>query len=158
MPEVNQLDIFSAARERYIKDASKGHKCECCGQYVKTYKRTINTSMARVLWLIHKSGKKDFFHIENWLKEIGKPELRADFHKLRFWNLLEKKVEDRADGSNRNGYYRITSRGVMFAEGSMEVNKHAIIYNNEFLGFEGEMISLKNALKEKFDFKELMNA
>lgn len=154
MPEVNQLDIFSAARERYIKDASKGHKCECCGQYVKTYKRTINTSMAQVLRLINKSAKRDFFHVENWLKEIGRPELRADFHKLRFWNLLEKKVEDREDGSSRNGFYKITGRGLMFANGQMDVHKYAIVYNNEFLGFEGGMINIKDVLK--FSYKELM--
>lgn len=111
--------------------------------------------MAMVLMLVYRSGKRDFFHIENWLKEIGKPELRADFHKLRFWNFIEKKVEDRKDGSNRNGFYKITGRGIMFCEDKITAKEKVLIYNNEFLGFEGKDISIKDV--SSFDYNELMN-
>ena len=74
-----------------------GFNCECCGQYCKAYHRKLNSSMAVVLILIHKFGKTGFFHVENWLKEIKRPELRADYHKLRFWGLLEAKTETRED-------------------------------------------------------------
>lgn len=133
-----------------------GHICPCCGQLVKTYKRSLNCSMALVLIYMNRFNKMDFFHVEDWLKGIGKPELRADFHKLRFWGLLEAKVATREDGSKRNGYYKITGRGIAFSEGKLTVPEKAIIYNNKFQGFEGEEIDIRKALGKKFNFDELM--
>lgn len=137
------------------KKITDGCNCPTCGQYVKTYHRKINKSMAIVLMLVYRSGKRDFFHIENWLKVIDRPELRADFHKLRFWNFIEKKIEDRKDGSNRNGFYKITGRGIMFCEGKITAKEKAIIYNNQFLGFEGKDITIKDV--SSFDYNELMS-
>ena len=49
-----------------------------------------------------KSGKTDCFHVEDWLKSLNRGDLRADFHKLRYWGLLKKKIHTREDGSPRN--------------------------------------------------------
>ena len=92
-----------------------------------------------------------------FLKEIGRSELRADFHKLRYWNLLEKKIEDRKDGSNRNGYYKITGRGIMFAENKLTVPEKAIVFNGKLQNLEGEEINILTALGKRFDYSELMN-
>lgn len=139
-----------------IKDIDAGYICPCCQQYCKRYRRALNSSMAAVIVLIHKSNKTDYFHVENWLKEIGKPQLRADFHKLTFWGLLEKKVGKRDDGSNRNGFYKITGRGIAFASGTFKVQEKAVILNNKFQFFEGEEIDVLKALRNKFSYDELM--
>lgn len=144
---MNQLDIFSEAQE-------KGFKCSCCGQFVKMYHRKLNSSMAKVLILIYKSGKTDYFHVENWLKELNRGDLRADFHKLRYWGLLKKKVENREDGSARNGFYRITPAGIMFVEGKTQVSEKIIVFNNEFQGYEGKEIFIHQV--SKFNYSELM--
>lgn len=138
------------------KDIRAGYKCDCCGQFVKAYCRPLNSGMALVVLLISKFGNKEFFHVEGWLKSIGRPELRADFHKLRFWGLLEAKIENREDGSKRNGYYRITGRGLMFAECKLTVPKKVVLLNNKFEGFEGEEINIKQALGSKFNYQEMM--
>jgi hypothetical protein len=62
----------------------------------------------------------------------------------------------REDGSKRNGYYRITGRGLMFAEGKLKVHSRFMIFNNTFQGFKGEEIDVKNALGSKFNYDELM--
>lgn len=138
-------------------DKSKGFTCDCCGSFVKQYRRKLNSSMSLVLLLLYKSGKREFIHIENWLKEIGRPELRADFAKLRFWDLLEKKLEDRADGSNRNGYYRLTGRGIMYVENKLTVKEKVVVYNNTPNGFEGKEIGISESLGSKFNYAELMS-
>lgn len=138
------------------KDFNKGFVCDCCGQFVKAYHRKLNTSMAVVLLLMYRFGKKDFFHVEQWLKEIGRPELRADFHKLRFWNLIEAKVADREDGSKRNGFYKITGRGIMFCESKLAVKETVVLYNNKFQHFEGNEITIQQALRNKFNYNELI--
>jgi hypothetical protein len=139
------------------KDLSKGYICECCGQFVKAYTRKLNVSMALVLILMFRSGKTGYWHIEKWLKEIGKPELRADYHKLRFWGLIEAKSGEREDGSKRNGYYKITGRGIAFADGKITVQESVVIFNNKFRNFEGEEIDIRMALRNKFNYDELMS-
>jgi hypothetical protein len=140
-----------------IKDIRAGFTCSCCGQYVKMYKRRFGSSMAAVLILLVRYNKTEFIHIENWLKEIGKPNLRADFHKSVFWNLLEKMDGERADKSKRTGYYKITGRGMAFARGEFTIPESVLILNNQFKGFEGNDITVYQALKNKFDYSELMN-
>lgn len=137
-------------------DIDVGYTCPCCNQFVKRYSRKINVSMVLTLIEIYKSGKRGFFHVENWLKEIGRPELRADYHKLRFWGLLEKKNELREDGSNRNGFYKITGRGIMFAEIKLTVPEKALILNNQLHQLEGKEISIIDALRNRFDYSELL--
>lgn len=139
------------------QDIKTGYKCQCCGQFVKEYHRKINSSMALVIFLMYKHDKKDFFHVEKWLKSIGKPELRADYHKLRFWGLIEAKVGEREDGSKRNGFYKITGRGIMFAEGKLTVPEKAVLLNNVFQRFEGGEIKIKEAMGNRFNYDELMN-
>lgn len=134
-----------------------GFKCKCCGQYCKLYTRKLNSSMSAVLILLWKSGKTDYIHVENYLKSINKAHLRADFHKLVWWNLLERKKELREDSSPRNGFYKITGRGIAFAEGKLTVPKSVKIYNNQFQGFEGDEITIHDALGNRFNYQELMN-
>ena len=114
--------------------------------------------MAYALILIHKKQTDDFFHVEDYLKNIpGLPSsIRGDFAKMRLWNLIEKNEELREDGSNRNGLYKITQRGRNFVQGKTTVKSHVLIYDNRFLGFDGDQISIADALGEKFSYAELM--
>lgn len=138
-------------------DRKIGYTCRCCGLYVREYRRKINASMCAVLCILCRSGKRDFTHIENFLKEIGKSSLRADYHKLRFWGLLEAKKEQRNDSSNRNGYYKLTGLGIMFAEQKLKVKEVCVIFDNECQGFEGKEIDILQGLSNKFSYAELMD-
>lgn len=135
----------------------KGFKCPHCNQFVKLYVRKLNSSMALVLLLLWKSGKTDFIHVEDYLKSINRANLRADFHKLVFWSLLERKKELREDNSPRNGFYKLTGRGIAFAENKLTVPAAVKIYNNHAEGFEGMEINIVEALGEKFNYAELMS-
>ncbi len=141
-----------------LYNSDKGYTCPCCGRFVKTYRRRLNASMAYVLLLLYR-GNKGFIHVENYLKEKGCPApLRADFHKLVYWRFLEKLNEDRADGSPRNGYYKITGQGIMFCEGKITAHEYVLIYNNKFQGWDGEEITIQKALRNKFNYNELMQS
>lgn len=138
-------------------DKTAGYRCPCCGQFVKEYARKLNSSMARVLILIYQSGNFEYLHVEDFLKKLNRGDLRADFHKLRYWGLLKKKIENREDGSARNGFYKISPLGIMFVEGKLTVNEKILIFNNEFKGFTGNQINIHQALGNKFSYKELMS-
>ncbi len=135
----------------------EGYTCGCCGQFVKRYSRKLNMSMAWVLIYLYRSGIRDFVHVEKMLKDNNCPQsFRADFHKLVFWRFLEKKKEDRIDGSNRNGFYKITSFGLMFCEGKVKAREKVLIFNNKMEGFDGREITIQDALTQKFNYSELM--
>jgi hypothetical protein len=139
---------------------NKGATCPCCGQYAKIYRRTITSSMAYALILIYKTGSKEWIHVENYLKSIDCPSpIRGDVSKLRYWGLLDKKEEVREDGSDRNGMYRITDKGILFVQGKLAVPKHAFIFNNLLNDMsKDEDLTITKALKSKFNYKEVMGA
>ncbi len=142
--------------ELSFPDRKVGYTCSCCGLFVKEYHRKINASMCVVLLLLYRSGKRDFTHVENWLKEIGKSSLRADYHKLRFYGLIEAKKEQRNDSSNRNGYYKLTGLGLLFCEQKIKVKEVCVIFDNKCQGFDGKEVDIVDALGTKFSYKDLM--
>jgi len=154
---------FYIVKEEFLKelDTFKLKTCPCCGQVAKKYKRSLTGAMAYALILIYKKNKENnnsFFHVEDYLKKIKNipPSIRGDFPKLRFFNLIEKQKGRRDDGSNRVGYYRITQDGKDFVEMKLKVRKYIILYNNDFLKSDGDYINIKESLKKKFNYTELM--
>jgi len=137
------------------KNADDGYCCPHCHRLVKRYRRSLNCSMALTLIYLYKSGKRDWVHVEKFLAENGYPR-SGDFHKLVLFGLLDKMVGEREDGSQRNGYYRLNGKSLLFVEGKLTVPAKAVILNGTFEGFEGENIDIKKALGEKFNYNELM--
>lgn len=137
------------------KDIDKGYVCDCCGQFVKRYTRSFNCNMALTLVLLHKFNVNGFIKVEDFLIANGRRRC-GDFSYLVHYQLLEKMTGKREDGSKRNGYYKITGRGLMFAEGKLKVHSKFLIFNNQFQGFSGEEIDVKQALGKNFDYDELM--
>lgn len=57
-----------------------------------------------------------------------------------------------------SGFWRITDKGKQFADGIIKVQSRILVYNNTFQGFsdKSELIGIKEALGNKFDYSELM--
>jgi hypothetical protein len=84
------------------------------------------------------------------------PNTRAgDAPKLRHWELIERAPKEHR-GSR--GYYRVTQLGIDFINGTVQVPKSYLEYNNGVWGWADEFITIRQALKDKFDFWELMRA
>lgn len=128
--------------------------CPCCGRlYPKVYKRAMNSNIALTILRLYKHRKVDWIHIEDFLKENGYKR-SGDFAKATIWGLLIKKKGDREDGNPNNGYYMLTGRGIMFAEGKLKVQKYAKIKDGNFMEFEGEEIDIKQALGTAFNYNK----
>jgi hypothetical protein len=153
------METIKEAKQFLKANYKEGTKCPCCGQSVKLYKRTITSAMAWGLIIFDKKSlTNDFYHAENIFKDVdGLPSsIRGDFPKLRFWGLIEKYEGDRDDGSPRNGLYRITSKGKSFVRNRYSVPRHAYTYNNKLRKIEGDDITIKDALSNKFNYNQLM--
>ena len=145
-----------AEKERLEKDRKGGATCRACGQYVKTYKRSLYKSM--VAWLVslageiqRRSGDPKFSGYVQ-LRDVPFQVFNGDHGRLVLWGLI--KVQP-----NRPGYWKITPRGWRFIQDQEAIPKWLRVYNNEVIeeAPEGERVYVKTALGEDFDYEDLMN-
>lgn len=139
----------------------KGVECPCCGKHVKLYKRGLTGAMAVGLCLLKRYNDafpEQFVHIEDHFKNIEglSSSVRGDVAKLRHWGLIEPWQARREDGSKRAGLWRITALGARFVDGKVKVPAHVLIYNDIFLGFSDEHVTIQQAMGKKFNYREIM--
>jgi hypothetical protein len=139
------------ARAWLLDRVEAGACCPVCTQLAKVYdNRQINAGMAVSLIKMYRVGGTDWVHVPTMVGARSREE-----GKLAYWDLVEEATEKRPDGG-RAGWWRITPRGERFTLNELRVPKYARVYDNRVLGFRGEPISIVDALKNKFDYNELM--
>jgi len=111
--------------------------------------------MALSLLALYKEKQFGWVKVEDFLLKHGYQRC-GDFTYLVHFGLLEKMQGEREDGSNRNGFYKITGRGIMFCEQKLTVNSKFYMFNGKLDGFDGEQIGIQRALGKKFSYTELM--
>jgi hypothetical protein len=145
--------------QNYVdNNAFEGVICPCCHKYVKVYKRSINATMVRALFVFYdKKGR--WVNLENYLKtdkKLGSIIRGGEWCKLKCWDLIEKSEDVKEEGG-RSSFFRITDKGCAFIEEMLDVPKYAFVFNNEVVGFdEDNTVSVQDCLKKKFDYDELM--
>lgn len=159
----NTTMTLDDAKEKLRKNVRQGAICPCCGQFVKVYRRGLTSSMAVALIEIYKFFKvnpfAEWLHVENHLNENPKipAAVRADFHKLRHWGLIEAASGKRKDGNPHNGYYRITEDGAAFVEGRLSVVDAIHMFNGVVIGKSEIMVSIHDLLARKgFDYSKII--
>ena len=151
------METLTEAKEYIKANYQKGCVCPVCTQYVKLYRRSLTSSMCYALILIYKARFGDFIHVEDYLKEKNCPSsIRGDFPKLHWFGLIESYKGTRSDGSSRNGYWKITTLGEKFVEGSGLVPAAVYLFNNRMYRTDPKLISITAALGKKFNYSELM--
>ena len=143
--------LVSVAKRYIRQNASDGVDCPCCGRLVKEYRRKLNSGMAATLvWMV---GKYLGPEGGGWIdvqRDAPKRVLRSrELGKLRHWGLVHQETGKQAS-------WAPTQRGVEFVTRKIRVQSHALIQDNVCNGFAGELISIDEALTEKFDYTELM--
>lgn len=153
------LDSFEGVKQRFLAGLGEGGTCPCCGRYGKRYRRKLNAGMSRALLVMSRAEIKNE---EGWFfasdfQARGVDLVHMEFHKLRFWNLVEPFPSERVEG-RESGFWRITPRGYAFARGEVAVPRHAYEFDGVFLGHpdESDLVFIGESLGDKFDFNELM--
>jgi hypothetical protein len=149
-----------------MSKAKQGAICPCCRQKVQIYEREIHASMARVLIILHRHFLKetDWLHVPSYLetlsRQLGAAIRGGDWAKLRYWALIEEKPKtERKDGSKRVGFWKVTDKGHAFAKNELRIPKAVQLYNDKFLGFVSESVtvSILDCLGKEFSYEELMS-
>ena len=137
----------------------EGCRCPICNQNVKMYKKKVDSQMAFFLIKLHRLTKKyplqNYFHVSDDINVTLK--VGGSWAKLRYWELIEEQPKDSNDTEKRtSGMWRISQKGMMFVEGNLSIPKYVKLYNQTFYGYEGERVSIQDALSSKFSYRELM--
>lgn len=129
-----------------------GEECPVCTQFAKVYQRRIHRTMARYLIAMYREAPGGSY--VDVMRLAGKDS--PDLVKTRYWGLLEAMPGEREDGSNRLGWWRLTDAGRAFVEGAITVPKYARLYDGRCLGFDGEGVTIRDALGARFNYDDLM--
>ena len=152
---------ITEGKEYLRQNWEKGTKCPCCNQFVKLYRRKLNSGMSYGLIQIYKIGMEINFK-DNWMKvadELVKRQLNPanlDYSKLHYWGLLEQKPNEDDKTKRDSGYWKITERGKKFIRNEIKLQKYVYIYNGKIQDFDGDMVGIKDCLGNNFNYVELM--
>lgn len=118
---------------------TKGGKCECCGQTVKVYRRSIYKHMARCLiWIVRRYAENG----QEWVNLKEGPVFRGgDNTKLAYWGLV---IPHPTIDEN---LYKPTQLGVDFVVNGAIVPRYAYIYDGRVLGFSQEQRGIADCIR-----------
>lgn len=150
-PALSPPLTLAAARADVLRERANGVTCPCCGQYAKVYRRRLNAGMVRSLLRMYAAGGTGrYVHTPTLLG--GK---RGEEARLSYWGFTRESVDPRADGGRR-GWWRVTERGELFLNGDITVPSHALVYDGVCLQLTGDPISVRDAIGDGFDLRELL--
>lgn len=157
----NMFDTLEAAKKMVKAHADEGVECPCCTQYVRKYKRKLNSMQAYgLITLVREFRKAKAAGESTWIEFKPKHKARdggGDFAKLRHWGLVEQQTNE-DDTKRTSGFWRPTEKGMEFVDKKIKVASHIFIQTGVVKGFSESEIDIEGALNEKFDYKELMEA
>ena len=143
---MNTKTTIENARKYMSDHFEEGTKCPCCGQFVKKYKRKLNSGMAKTLGRIYAYYPNSFIDVKDLLRQ-KKFHNGHDWTLLRHWGFLT---------TNEEGLWKITDTGKAWIDFKTPTHSHIYMYNNKMMGFAEGTITFRQAYGNDFDIKELM--
>ena len=135
-------------RDWLRREAKVGARCPCCRQYVKVYRRKLNSSMSRALLVMYHYRGLGWTHADRVVRAAS-TRMGHDWIGVHYWGFIEAHPD-------RVGHWRITPDGIEFARNRSTVLSHAVVYNQKRLRLEGKPVSIVTTLGKHFDYAELM--
>ena len=148
------MNTIAEAKQHLRANFEKGTECPCCGQFVKLYKRKLNSGMAITLIRIFNRGS-DWVNVKEFLRQ-NKFKNSHDWTLLKYWGLLEE--SDKSTNDRNSGSWKITEQGVRFVKNELSVKKHLYFFDSRSYGFSDETTNIMEALGNKFNYYELLSA
>lgn len=150
-----ELETLEEAKHFLKENIKDGAACPCCKQLVKLYKRKLTSGMAIAIINLYKESvysSKEYVHIT----ELGHLN-GGEFAQLKRWGMIrEQENEDTA--KRTSGMWAITAKGKSFVLGMYSPPKYVYTYNMATIQFSNQVTNIKQALGNKFNYKELMNS
>jgi len=118
--------------------------CECCGQRMVVYRRSIRKNMVPGL-IVLMDG------IPRKTVELGLSEgARSDFTTLRFFGLIYRDLD-------KDRYkWIITQKGRLFLQGKTTIPKYVYIFNNQVKRYSEDRVSIETVYHQKIDLDSVL--
>jgi hypothetical protein len=145
------------ARDGLRALVEEGHRCPCCTQLAKVYRRPMTAVAAAALIALYRTAGTGYGHMPT----IAKQSLPGVAHQGgyitlgHYWGLIEEEFARREDGG-RVGWWAVTPAGETWIIGRRTIPKYARIYDGRCLGHAGPPVDIAGCLGAKFDYNELM--
>lgn len=161
---VSRTQVVKEIRDQLKQEREKpgGVRCPCCDQFVKLYRRTLNSGMARsLIWLVRycEGMSEDARKFSPWVDvpKVAPRDVIAsrEFGKLEHWGLVKQAVNT-STKQQCSGFWMPTERGVDFVHARILVPARVFLYDNKIEGWSEDTISIQEALGMKFDYTDLM--
>lgn len=150
---INEHTPLGQVREHLREHWHEGLACPACKQRVQLYRRKLNSGMAYALVVMWKRHGTRWQDKTVTLRGVGAA--ARDESLLRFWGLLEEDTRPREDGG-RAGIWRVTLAGAEFVREQRRVQSHALVFDNVCYGLDGDPITIRQALGNRFNLDELL--
>lgn len=134
--------------------------CPCCARRARINRLRIHSTLALMLGRLYYISNREWGEPQSWVHiEAFKPKHRTgnDFSIVKHWGLAEPKSAAPGEDKASSGMWRLTDAGVLWIEAATNtrVPKYAFVMDDRVLGFSPELVTLKEALNNKFSFAEL---
>jgi hypothetical protein len=122
--------------------------CECCGSKIVEYCFSFNAGLARsLIRLIEAERASGSFKSGIEISKLGMTTSQwTNFQKLRYWGLIEAVINE--ENYRKRGWWRTTYLAWSFVTGSSTIRKNVWLYRNKVIRFEGDHITIQEALKD----------
>lgn len=144
----------SEIHQHFMEKIKSGEEaiCPVCDRFAKVYRKQIHTGLA--LQLIRMFKKGDEYVHTSYLIPPGNAG-SSDFGQAKHWGFIEAKPHE-PGVTKTSGWWKLTTSGKRFIAGADGASKYALVYNDEVLKFEGDIIFIQDCLGNKFNYTELM--
>ena len=132
------------------------HSRHRCVQYV------VVSRLRGVAGLVDLSGARELWRVDPFM-EKGAPWLRASdifgallgkhrgWPALRYWELIRRDIGN-AQQPPDDRLWAPNQAGLDFLEGRRAVPQHALIYDGELVGFDGLLVTCRDAVSNRFRY------
>jgi len=157
MSQLPLNNTLQEAKSHLRNNWNEGTECPCCGQFVKLYERKLNVGITLFLIGLYKLDPQgtSFHHAKEVLKQIDAFTTSRDYSILEYFKLI-RSMPNTDNEKRTSGYWQLTQLDKDFVLDNAEVPSHVRIFNNKSYGATGAMITIREALHNKFNYDELM--
>jgi hypothetical protein len=150
----DQKAVTADFRER-LKCGDVGD-CPTCGRHAQLYRRKFHSSIARQLIKLYRlGGTAHYIHASKLILDgvTG----AGDFTKAKYWGLIHSRINTDAD-TKSNGQWMLSAAGLAFVQGKLRIPAEVMVFDDEVTDESAETISINDALGDRFNYHELMEA
>lgn len=142
------METLNEAKRYVAGNIIKGCDCPCCGQTAKLYKLKLVRPMVEGLVLLYRVTKtkpfpSDYIHTPSEFLKHNMSATERNLAPLRHWGLIE---------SAAPGMWRLTKKGIQFAEGQIILPYAVYLFNRKAYGFDkSKRLSIGDVMGAGFD-------